>query len=169
MTDRAEFEYVIQPITPADEPFLWEMIYQAIYVPEGVAPTPREIIKRPEIARYVSGWGRAGDLGVLAVDAATGQPVGAAWLRLMDGAAPGYGYIDDETPELSIAVLPSYRGCGVGTRLLTGLLEKSESVYKAVSLSVSADNPVVRLYERLGFEAVSASGKSLRMKRDGAR
>ncbi|HKY06543.1 MAG TPA: GNAT family N-acetyltransferase, partial [Blastocatellia bacterium] len=136
MTDCGESNFVIRPITTANEPFLWEMIYQAIYVPDGAEPPPREIIKKPEIARYVSGWGRDGDLGFLAVEATTARPVAAAWLRLMSAAAPGYGYIDDHTPELSVAVLPQYRGCGVGTRLLTCLLEESDSIYKAISLSV---------------------------------
>lgn len=167
MINCGKFNYVIRPVMPLDEPFLWEMIYQAIYVPEGIAPPPREIIKRPEIARYVGGWGRPGDLGFLAVDGAAARPVGAAWLRLMNRTAPGYGYIDDETPELSIAVLPEHRGRGLGTRLITCLLQNSESTYKAVSLSVSADNPAVRLYERLGFETVSANGRSLIMKRTG--
>jgi ribosomal protein S18 acetylase RimI-like enzyme len=122
-------------------------------------------LSTPELGRYVRGWGRPDDVGLLAVDAETGQPVGAAWLRLMTREEAGYGYVDDETPELSIAVLPRYRGKGAGTLLLTRLLGDAERMYKAISLSVSGDNPAVRLYERLGFEAVSSSGTSLTMKR----
>jgi len=71
-----------------DEPFLWEMLYQAIYVPEGQTAPPRSVVRRPELARYVRGWGREGDCGFLAGDAAD-QPVGAVWLRLLRGENKG--------------------------------------------------------------------------------
>ncbi len=96
-----------------DEPFLWEMLYQALYIPKGQSAPPRDVVSLPE-ACYVRGWGREGDCG-LASDAITKQPIGAVWLRLLVGNRKGYGYVDDGTPELSIAVYPEYRGQGVGT------------------------------------------------------
>jgi ribosomal protein S18 acetylase RimI-like enzyme len=161
--------YIIRAATAADEPFLWEMLYQAIFVPEGSLPPPREIIKAPELARYVRDWSRMDfDAGFIAIDVVAGRPVGAAWLRLLTKENAGYGYVDDETPELSIAVLPEHRGRKVGTRLLSHLLDASDRNHKAVCLSVSAENPAVRLYERIGFEIVESSGESLTMKRSGA-
>ena len=71
----------IRPLTLADEPFLWGMLYQALYVPEGHSPFPREIVQKPEISRYIQGWGKADDVGFVALD--DGKPVGAVWLRLM--------------------------------------------------------------------------------------
>jgi ribosomal protein S18 acetylase RimI-like enzyme len=141
------------------------MLYQAIHVPEGQPTLPREIVKIPELARYVQGWGREGDCGFLGSDVLTGRPIGAAWLRLPSGEHKGYGYVGDDIPELSIAVLPEYRGRGVGTRLLTHLFA-SECGKLSISLSVSADNPAVRLYERFGFERVSKSDGSLTMRRN---
>ena len=44
--------------------------------------------------------------------------IGAAWCRIMED----YGHIDDDTPSLAISLLPGYRGRGIGTRLLGGLL-----------------------------------------------
>lgn len=152
----------IRLLTPADEPFLWEMLYQAIYVAEGQPPMPREIVRQPEISRYAAGWGRPGDLGFAAL--AGGQPVGAAWLRLWSAENRGYGYVAENIPELSIAVLPEYRGQGLGERLMTRLLQAALAHYPAVSLSVSEGNPARRLYLRLGFREVSAepgSGKML--------
>lgn len=154
----------LRALGPEDEPFLWEMLYQAIYIPEGQAPPARDVIRLPEIARYVQGWGRSGDCGFSASDSATGQPVGAAWLRLLLNENKGYGYVDDDTPELSMAVLPEYRGRGIGTRLLARLFE-SPCGKRAVSLSVSAGNPAVGLYERFGFKTVSTGAGSLTMKR----
>jgi ribosomal protein S18 acetylase RimI-like enzyme len=143
----------IRPLAPEDAHCLWEMLYQAIHMPEGVEPPAREIVHSPGLSHYVAGWGRAGDMGYLAVDD-EGLLVGAAWLRLFPAEDPGYGFVDDATPELSVAVMPGYRGQGIGTRLLSALLDAAAERYDAVSLSVQADNPALRLYRRLGFEVV---------------
>jgi ribosomal protein S18 acetylase RimI-like enzyme len=102
-------------------------------------------------------------MGFVAVDVGSGEAIGAAWLRLLTGDERGYGYVDDETPELGMAVLPAYRGRGVGSALLTRLLKSAGAVYHAVCLSVSADNPAVRLYTRTGFEQVCECEASLTM------
>lgn len=152
---------MIRLLTPADEPLLWEMLYQAIHVPEGSPPPPRDIVLRPELSRYVQGWGQQDDLGVVALE--EGEVAGAAWLRRLTGALRGYGHVDDETPELSIALLPQHRGRGLGTRLLTSLLDTARNRYPAISLSVSPDNPATRLYRRLGFVDAGRNGTSLTM------
>lgn len=74
--------------------------------------------------------------------------------------------MDDGTPELSIAILPEHRGQGVGRQLLTRLLASARLRYPAVSLSVDARNPAVRLYEHLGFWVVETNGHSLTMIND---
>jgi ribosomal protein S18 acetylase RimI-like enzyme len=93
------------------------------------------------------------------------QAVGAIWLRLLKGAEKGYGYVDDETPELGMAVLPMYRNQGIGTLLLSRLIESAANSYECISLSVSARNPATRLYQRLGFEMAGEDSGSLTMKR----
>jgi ribosomal protein S18 acetylase RimI-like enzyme len=104
-----------------------------------------------------------GDLGYVAsIDTI---PIGAAWLRLWLGEDKGFGYVKDKIPELAIAVLPDYRGQGIGARLLTQILATAKIKYSAVSLSVRANNLVVHLYERTGFikipgsEVVNRSGE----------
>jgi ribosomal protein S18 acetylase RimI-like enzyme len=165
ITVAAKLPISIRPLTPADQPLLWEALYQAVHVPEGQVPPPREIVLRPELAHYVADWGsRPGDYGVAAFAAeADGERFcGAAWLRRFSSDEPGYGTVNDATPELSIAVLPVYRGRGLGTRLLAALLAAPQA-HGPVSLSVSADNPARRLYERFGFRPLGGSSGAVTM------
>ena len=104
---------------------------------------------------------RPGDTGCLAVERTENQLVGAAWLRLFSAQDPGYGFVDDRTPELSIAILPDYRAQGIGRHLLDALLQAARQSFASVSLSVTPENPAVRLYRRLGFEIVSKTPTSL--------
>ncbi len=58
-----------------------------------------------------------------------GVAVGAAWLRLFPASDPVYGFVDALTPKLSVAILPQYRGRGIGSRLLGGLLQEAPVVF----------------------------------------
>ena len=125
--------------------------------PRGVAA----VLGEPALAHYVAGWPRVGDLGVVAVE---GEPVGGAWWRLSTADDPGYGFVNEATPEVSIAVLPEARGRGVGERLLRALI--SEALARdlpALSLSVEPDNPARRLYQRLGFRPITTTTGSWTM------
>jgi ribosomal protein S18 acetylase RimI-like enzyme len=154
-------KFTYRLITTHDQDFLWEMLYQAIYVPDGSPPPPRDTIFRPDLARYVQGWGQPDDVGILAM--AEQKRAGAAWTRLLSGDNRGYGYVDDSIPELSIAILPEYRGMGIGAALLERLLAAARDRYPGVSLSVTPTNPARRLYERAGFVPGPSPGDSLTM------
>lgn len=150
--------YTVRLATTADVPFLWEMLYQALHVPPGQPPFPPEILQQPAISQYLADWGHPDDFAWLAE--AGQQAVGAAWIRLLKD---GYGYIGRDFPELTIAVKQEYRGCGIGSMLLTTLFAYAKQHYAALSLSVSVDNPARRLYQRLGFETLHQAGTSLVM------
>ena len=122
----------IRPLTKADQGLLWEAVYQAIYVPSGESAPPRSIVDDPSVARYVAGWGRRGDVGFAAELVPAGKPLGACWLRLWPGDERGHGYVDDATPELSLAVWPGHRAQGTGTRLLAATLELAAREFPAV-------------------------------------
>ncbi len=157
----SEEPFFVRQINTDDALFLREMLYNAIYVSPGEPLPPRDILDHPNLARYIQNWGRPGDLGFLAIDPLMQEPVGAAWLRLLSGDNRGYGWVADDIPELSIAILESYRGQGLGTLLLDHLLQAAQAQFSAVSLSVSPDNRALNLYQRLGFQSVGASGTSL--------
>lgn len=146
----------IRLATPADEPFLWEMLFYAANMAEDGATSGDDARTHPYLAKYVRGWGRAGDLGVVAEDE-EGQPLGAAWVRLLAGAEKNYPAIDNDVPELAIAVLPRYIGQGLGGWLLARLLEAAKPIHPAVVLSVREANPARRLYDRLGFVVVETT------------
>ena len=77
---------------------------------------------------------------------------------------PGYGFVDDETPELAIAVVPSKRGHGIGDELLQELIAKAKAGgYGRLSLSVEPGNPARKLYERHGFEVVDEGAEAWTM------
>lgn len=161
---REQVRYKLRPLTPSDQTFLWEMLYQSLYVAEGSAPFARSVLNQPEIARYAKDWGRKDDVGFVAVDE-DNRAVGAIWFRLLKDEEKGFGYVDDDTPELGMAVLPECRGQGIGTSLLSSLIESAQGVYQAISLSVSSGNPAIRLYQRHGFEEVRRDGNSITMRR----
>jgi [ribosomal protein S18]-alanine N-acetyltransferase len=144
----------VRDATAADRPFLWEMAYEAAFPTEQPRP-PRDAVQEPQIARYLSGWGRRGDRALVAELGE--QRVGAAWYRLFPATAPANGFVDEATPELSIAVAPDRRGRGVGKALLEALLAAArEDGFAALSLSVSRTNtPARALYERCGFRVVT--------------
>ena len=153
-----------RPATAADEDFLHRMVYEALYVPAGHPPFPVSVLDQPDVAHYFRGFGgRAGDVGRIAVTDA-GEPVGAAWVRRFASTEPGYGFVDEHTPELTIAMVPAARGQGLGTTLLLDLF----AVVPRCSLSVDRRNPALRLYERCGLEVVATDGDTLTMLYDGA-
>ena len=145
-------ELTVRAAVADDEPFLWRMLLEAAHAGDEV-DGPDALKAMPELARYVAGWGRPGDVGVVATR--DGEPVGAAWLRLLVGDQAAYGYVDDATPELAIAVDPGCTGQGIGGALLGRLLAEAERTYAAVSLSVRVDNDARRLYERFGFRPLA--------------
>jgi len=143
---------VIRPGTPQDVRFLRDMLRHAYYWRS--SGIEEESGLHP--MRYVENWGRRGDAAVIALD--DGFPVGAAWYRLFKRDAPGDGFVDERTPELSIAVVPSRRGHGFGGELMDALLARARADgYTSISLSVASDSPAVALYERYGFEKVEES------------
>jgi ribosomal protein S18 acetylase RimI-like enzyme len=149
-------DYVISALTAADEPILWEMLYQGLQTTGGDAGPSRETIRRPEYARYVEHWGRGGDTGFLARDTKSGELLGAVWMRSA-GA-------QHETPELAFAVKPGHRRRGIGAALLTQLVKENPQ-HSSVSIRASAKNPAVRLYERFGFKVVQQSEQAVTMSR----
>lgn len=144
-------EVTIREARPDDEAFLWKMLVQAAHMAADGDASVEAARQHPFLAKFVRGWGRAGDLGVVAYDAGSERPLGAAWLRHLTAEEQSYPAVDPAYPELAIAVLPAYTGRGIGGQLLGRLIALARASYPGIVLSVRADNPARQLYERHGF------------------
>jgi ribosomal protein S18 acetylase RimI-like enzyme len=141
----------IRPVTAHDEDFLWEMLYYAAHADEEEHCSIADLALDPILTSYVVGWGKAGDLGFVAVTSGSNMRLGAAWVRLPIAGQQGYSYLDDQTPELAVAVLPAYRGQGIGGVLMERLVQAAHGKYSAIILSVRNNNPAKRFYQHIGF------------------
>ena len=153
----------IRPVGKDDLGFLKAMAYEAArWNPDWPREPIEEVLDEPMLRRYLEGWGRPGDGGVLAE--LEDAPVGAAWYRLFTEDEPGYGYVDEKTPELSLAVEPLHRRKGIGGTLLrAAMIQAREEGFQTLSLSVAVHNRSRMLYQRVGFEKVGEQGESWTM------
>lgn len=153
----------IRPMQLTELAFLLDMHYEAIHI-EVNKPPKEVLLSEPTLRKYSEGWGRAGDAALVAEW--EGKLVGAAWFRLFREDNRGYGYVDDQTPELGIAIIPEYRRQGIGIALMQAITEYARADgYPSLSLSVDRANArAVQLYERLGFEPCGVEGTSWTMK-----
>ncbi|WP_158207868.1 GNAT family N-acetyltransferase, partial [Clavibacter michiganensis] len=106
----------LRPARADDLPFLEDMLLASMDWRDDGSMTRERMLATPELVHYVSGWPRAGDVGVVAEVA--GDPAGAAWARLYSDDDRGYGFVAPDIPELGMALVPSARGRGLGRALL---------------------------------------------------
>lgn len=77
------------------------------------------------------------------------------------GSRAGRLYVNRGEREIRImdlALLPEWRGQGIGTALLRELQDEAASRSLRLSIHVEKFNPALRLYERLGFRPVEDRG-----------
>jgi GNAT superfamily N-acetyltransferase len=148
--------FTIRRASGDDLPFLTEMLIEAVNWHPRRKTDHIQILATPELAHYISGWPRPVDLGVVA-DAA-GVPIGAAWLRFFPAEDPGYGFIVPDIPELTISVVASWRGQGVGRSLLRAVEMVARTArIPRISLSVERANRARSLYLAEGFVVVASA------------
>ncbi|MDE7328725.1 MAG: GNAT family N-acetyltransferase [Clostridia bacterium] len=143
-------KYNIRKMQPSEYFLLNDFLYNAIFIPQGITPPPKNIIENKDLQVYVKDFGKQkDDIALLAeVD---GKIVGAVWTRIMDD----YGHIDNDTPSLAISLYKEYRGYGIGTDLMRNmLLQLKQGGYKRVSLSVQKANYAVKMYKKVGFQII---------------
>jgi GNAT superfamily N-acetyltransferase len=142
---------IVRDLRGGDLHFLREMLFAALdWRPDGELPPFEFVIAHPQVTIFHEGWGRPGDTALVADE--DGQLVGLAWCRLFTAAEHGEGFVDEDTPELAIAVVEGFRGRGIGTVLMNSMHERARrDGVGRISLSVDHDTPARRLYARLGY------------------
>ena len=146
---------IIRRLLDDETEVLKDFLYEAIFIPEGVAPLERSIINRPELALYYKNFG-SGPADYCLVADEDGSAIGAVWTRIMKD----YGHVDDDTPSLAISLYRERRGRGIGTALMRRMLDLlKEQGYRQASLAVQKANYAVKLYEKLGFRVVDENSE----------
>jgi len=152
----------IREIKSSEIPHLESFLYDAIFIPDGHEKPDKEIIKIPELSRYIKDFGKDNDLCLVAE--LNGNLIGAIWTRIFTEAEKGFGYVDSNTPELSMSVNENFRQQGIGEKLLNDMIERLIQLdYEQVSLSVDKLNYAYRLYQKFGFETIESDEKSATM------
>lgn len=143
-----------------DARFLGDMLVEAVNWAPARSTSRIDALADPKVARYITGWKRPGDAGMIAVDA-TGTPIGACWYRLFPPNAPGSGFVAPGVPELTLGVVGIWRGEGIGRELLHGALDSArQHGYRRVSLNVDRDNFASKLYLAEGFLTVERGDRA---------
>jgi GNAT superfamily N-acetyltransferase len=149
----------LRPLRNDDEPWLREL-YASTRADE-LASVPWTVAMRRAFCdqqfdlqhRHFVGY--HGDADFLAIEHRGGEPAGRLYLDRSG----------EEDLVVDIALFPAFRGGGIGTVLLTAILDEATARARAVALHVAHHNPAARrLYERLGFVPVTSSPSHLLMR-----
>ncbi|MBP5584109.1 MAG: GNAT family N-acetyltransferase, partial [Bacteroidales bacterium] len=125
-------------------------LYEAIFIPEGANPPPKSIINSEELQIYIRDFGMFSDDNCLVAET-DGKIVGAVWSRIMND----YGHVGDGIPSLAISLYKEFRNKGIGTELLSQMLQLlRHEGYANVSLSVQKANYATNMYIKTGFAVV---------------
>ena len=146
---------VIREMRDNEKDLLQDFLYEAIFIPEGMEPPPKDIIERPELKLYYEDFG-SGEADHCFVAEDDGKVVGAVWTRIMED----YGHVDSQTPSFAISLIQEYRGKGIGTELMKKMLEHLKNQgFKKASLAVQKSNYAVKMYEKVGFRKVDENNE----------
>lgn len=153
-------DILIRPLRTSNVEFLKEMVFQSLYTAGELFD--RQILESKEIRKYYEHWDSKKEIGFIA--RFKDKDIGAIWCRKFPFYDQGFGYVDDEIPEMGIAVFPEYRGRGLGQELMDYLFTRLRHArVSAISLSVHTNNPAKRAYTRNGFTPVRRDGNSIVM------
>ncbi|WP_294888665.1 GNAT family N-acetyltransferase [Sulfurimonas sp. RIFCSPLOWO2_12_36_12] len=110
----------------------------------------------PELDIYCRFYGLSSkDLGLYALS--EHKIAGGAWIRLLKEDDKANAFIDEETPILTIAVMPEFRNQGIGSAMLEQLFLEAGAVFERMSVSVLNNEKTVGFFKKHGFVEVENS------------
>jgi ribosomal protein S18 acetylase RimI-like enzyme len=156
---------MIREIKHKEIDFLREALYLTLYVPEGQPPFPKSILDHPDLSKYIDNWGTiSNDLALIAV--LKEELIGAIWGRTFSSHKAGFGFVDENTHEISMAVKEKFRNQGIGSKLIDEISKIYFSKgFKSISLSVEKRNRAKSLYVRKEFIIAEDKGADVTMKK----
>jgi len=89
------------------------------------------------------------DLGLYAL--IDNSIVGAIWSRKLNAEHNAAAFIDENTPVLSMVILPEFRGKGIGSAMMSQFLLEAGEVYEQLSILVKEEEKTVKFFEKFDF------------------
>lgn len=144
----------IREIQKKEIPILHDLLYEAIFQPEGTEHLPKSIIEDPSLKIFIDNFGEKKDDHCFLAEY-NGKIAGGVWVRILNGEVRGFGNIDNKTPEFAISLFREFRNKGIGTLMMKKMIEHlKEKGYEQASLSVDKANYAAEIYKKLGFEII---------------
>jgi len=141
----------LRPVQAIDLEFLFQ-VYASTRTDElsvvPWSPSEKEAFLRQQFEAQHRHYRSAYADGQFSIVSAGSEDIG----RLYVWRGPG------ELRIIDIALLPAWRGRGMGGQLIRALLDEGAAAGLRVSIHVEQHNPALRLYQRLGFKPVSNNG-----------
>lgn len=146
----AEVTIQLRPITEADLPVLYD-IYASTRAEElALVPDWSEAHKAAFLQQqfnaqhqYYQEHYQGATFQLIEYDA---KPIGRFYIH--------WNFAPNEIRIMDIALLPAFRGKGIGTNILQHVFEKASEQKQSVTIHVEYNNPALRLYQRLGFKKI---------------
>ena len=141
----------------SDRPFIERMFREAETFGDSDRELPEDF---PEVKHlYVDLWGAEQGGVIIQKD---GEDIGAAWLRVGTAEEHCSGFVQEDVPEIALALSPGHPGGGLGTILMErAMLLAKNSGAPGISLAVDFGNDrAEHVYERIGYQhrGLSESG-----------
>ncbi len=129
-------------------------LYNAVIHPENDL-LETDVVYEEEYHKYIKDFGKENDFALVCDD--DGRVSGMIWTRLFKESDNSFGFIDEETPELTLSVLAGYNEQAIGKELLELLFNELKiRGVKQVSVSICENHDIYDVYTLVGFEKVES-------------
>ena len=133
----------LRPVEPDDEGFLFELFCRSQGNELGALDaTHRDAILKMQYHAQLQTYNAEFPSAVHQIIMLERQVIGRVLVERTESEHRG----------VDIALMPEYRGGGIGTMLIQNLLDEAAGAGKPFRISVVRGNPALHLYERLGFK-----------------